>query len=59
VVTHGPLLALSALAGAVLLATADVLARAVAAPRELPVGLVTAVIGGAYLLALLRRRATP
>lgn len=59
VVTHGPLLALSALAGAVLLAAADVLARAVAAPRELPVGLVTAVIGGAYLLALLRRRATP
>jgi iron complex transport system permease protein len=59
VVTHGPLLALSALAGAVLLAAADVLARAFAAPRELPVGLVTAVIGGAYLLVLLRRRATP
>jgi iron complex transport system permease protein len=58
VVTHGPLLALSALAGAVLLAAADVLARSVVAPRELPVGLVTAVIGGLYLLALLRRRAT-
>ncbi len=58
VVTHGPLLALSALAGAVLLAAADVLARSVLAPRELPVGLVTAVVGGLYLLALLRRRAS-
>ncbi len=38
VVTHGPLLALSALAGAVLIAAADVIARSVAAPRELPVG---------------------
>ena len=57
VVTHGPLLALSALAGGVLLAAADVLARAAIAPRELPVGLVTAVVGGLYLLALLRRRA--
>ena len=57
VVTHGPLLALSALAGGVLLAAADVLARSLVAPRELPVGLVTAVLGGAYLLVLLRRRA--
>jgi iron complex transport system permease protein len=56
VVTHGRLLALSALSGGVLLATADVAARGVLAPRELPVGLVTAVVGGVYLLALLRRR---
>ncbi len=56
VVTHGPLLALSALAGAVLLLGADVAARNVIAPQELPVGLLTAVLGGAYLLALLRRR---
>ncbi len=56
VVTHGPLLALSALAGAVLLLAADVAARSVIAPQELPVGLLTAVLGGAYLLALLRRR---
>jgi iron complex transport system permease protein len=56
VVTHGPLLALSALAGAVLLGAADVAARVVIAPQELPVGLLTAVLGGAYLMVLLRRR---
>jgi iron complex transport system permease protein len=59
VVTHGRLLALSALAGGVLLAAADVAARSLIAPRELPVGLLTAVLGGAYLLALLRRRGAP
>ena len=56
-VTHGRLLALSALSGGVLLAGADVAARGLLAPGELPVGLVTAVAGGVYLLALLRRRA--
>ena len=56
VVTHGPLLALSALAGGVLLLAADVAARWVIAPQELPVGVLTAVFGGLYLLLLLRRR---
>jgi iron complex transport system permease protein len=56
VVTHGPLLLLSALAGAVLLLAADITARSVIAPQELPVGVLTAVLGGIYLLALLRRR---
>jgi iron complex transport system permease protein len=55
VVTHRALLALSALAGAVLLGAADLLARWVAAPQELPVGLFTALAGGSYLLWLLRR----
>ena len=59
IVTHGPLLALSALTGAVLLLAADVAARSVVAPQELPVGLLTAVLGGAYLLHLLRQRGTP
>jgi iron complex transport system permease protein len=54
--THRWLLPLSALAGGVLLLTADVLARWLLAPRELPVGVVTAVLGGAYLLALMQRR---
>lgn len=57
VVTHGPLLGLSALAGGVLLLLADVAARSLVAPQELPVGLLTAVFGGIYLLVLLRRRA--
>jgi len=54
--THAWLLPLSALAGGVLLLGADVLARWLLAPRELPVGVVTAVLGGAYLLALMQRR---
>jgi iron complex transport system permease protein len=56
VVRHGALLALSALAGAVLLLGADVAARVLVAPQELPVGVLTAVFGGAYLLLLLWRR---
>jgi iron complex transport system permease protein len=55
--THRWLLPLSALAGGVLLLAADVLARWLLAPRELPVGVLTAVLGGGYLLALMQRRA--
>jgi len=56
VVTHGKLLALASLAGGALLLAADVAARSVIAPQELPVGVLTAVFGGLYLLVLLRRR---
>ena len=52
---HAPLLLASAATGGVLLLAADVVARVVIAPREVPVGLVTALVGGAYLLWLLRR----
>lgn len=55
-VRHGALLALSALSGGVLLLAADVAARSVVVPQELPVGLLTAVFGGLYLLVLLRGR---
>ena len=55
VVTHAALLALSAAAGGVLLLAADVAARSVIAPQELPVGVLTALLGGVYLLVLLRR----
>lgn len=54
--TSGHVLAASALAGGVLLLVADVLARALFAPREVPVGVVTALLGGAYLIVLLQRR---
>jgi len=57
IVTHGPLLVLATLAGGVLLLAADVVARSVLAPQELPVGLLTAIVGGIYLLVLLHRRA--
>jgi iron complex transport system permease protein len=53
---HAWLLAASALMGAVLLLLADVLSRALIAPQELPVGVVTAVIGGLYLCLLLNQR---
>ncbi len=52
---HAALLGHSALAGGALLLGADLLARALLAPRELPVGVVTAVLGGGYLLWLLHR----
>jgi iron complex transport system permease protein len=54
--THRWLLPLSALAGGVLLLAADVLARWLLAPREMPVGVLTAVIGGGYLIRLMHRR---
>ena len=53
---HADLLLLSALTGGNLLLAADVLGRGVIAPQELPVGLITAVLGGSYLLWLMHRR---
>ncbi|MFN5940181.1 MAG: FecCD family ABC transporter permease [Polaromonas sp.] len=53
--THGRLIVLSSLMGAVLLAAADVMARWLMAPQELPVGVLTAVLGGGYLLWLMHR----
>ena len=52
---HGYLLAVSALLGASLLVAADAVARTIAAPRELPIGIVTAVAGAPFFLWLLRR----
>ncbi len=46
----------SAAAGGVLLLGADVLTRCLTAPMELPVGVLTALLGGSYLLWLLHRR---
>ena len=54
--THGRLVVLSALMGGLLRRAADVLARGVSAPQELPGGVLTAVLGGTYLLWLMHRR---
>ncbi len=54
--THAWLLLLSTLMGGLLLMTADLGARWLIAPQELPVGVLTAVLGGSYLLWLMRRR---
>lgn len=53
--THRRLIFLSSLMGGALLMAADVLARGLLAPQELPVGVLTAVLGGGYLLWLMRR----
>ena len=53
--THGRLIVLSSLMGSVLLVAADILARWLMAPTELPVGVLTAVLGGGYLLWLMHR----
>ncbi|MDR1968968.1 MAG: iron ABC transporter permease, partial [Burkholderiaceae bacterium] len=53
---HGPLVLLSALAGGLLLLVADIAARLLMAPQELPVGVLTAAFGGVYLLWLMHRR---
>ena len=55
-VTHDWLILLSSLMGGLLLLTADLLARWLSAPEELPVGLFTAVLGGIYLLKLMYTR---
>jgi iron complex transport system permease protein len=40
--------------GAVLLVGADLLARGLMPPTELPVGVLTAILGGGYMLFLMR-----
>ncbi|WP_019886699.1 FecCD family ABC transporter permease [Streptomyces purpureus] len=54
--SHRTLLPVTALAGAAFLVTADLAARTVAAPQDVPVGILTALIGGPFFLWLLRRR---
>jgi iron complex transport system permease protein len=50
---HRQLLPLSSLAGAMFLVVADTVARLVVAPAQLPVGVITAIIGGPFFLILL------
>jgi len=55
---HRFLLPASALLGGSLLIFADVLARTIVAPAELPIGIITAAVGGPFFLwILLRHRA--
>ena len=52
---HRVLLPASLLAGASLLLLADLAARLVLAPAELPIGIITALLGGPFFLYLLVR----
>ncbi len=53
---HRILLPCSFLAGASLLAVCDLVARTVLAPSEVPVGVITAMLGGPFFIWLLRSR---
>lgn len=53
---HRLVLPCSALLGAALLSGADVIARLVIVPAELPIGLVTSAVGGPFFIWLLVRR---
>ena len=53
--TSARLMLLASCMGGVLLMAADTLARWLIAPQELPVGVLTAVLGGGYLLWLMQR----
>ena len=55
---HRPLLVASALAGAIFVVAADVGARLIAGPVEVPIGIVTAAVGGPLLAWLLYSRAS-
>ena len=53
---HARLLPAAALFGAVLLIWADVAARMLVAPDELPIGVLTALLGGVFFAGLVRSR---
>jgi len=53
--THRPLIVAAALIGATLVVAADLAARTVAAPTELPLGAITALLGVPFFLIQLRR----
>ncbi|MEJ0017170.1 MAG: iron ABC transporter permease [Acetobacteraceae bacterium] len=53
---HGLVLPGAALLGAALLLLSDAASRVLAAPAELPIGLVTSALGGPFFIALLLRR---
>lgn len=55
---HRLLLPASMLLGATLLLAADFAARTLAAPAELPIGIVTAIVGAPFFLVLLLRQRT-
>ena len=53
---HARLVPACAVAGGALLMLTDAIARAALAPSEIPVGLLTALVGGPFFIALLLRR---
>ena len=56
---HRALLPLSWIVGAIALVLADWIARVMVMPAELPVGVITSLVGGPFFIALLLRNAKP
>ncbi|WP_079100325.1 iron ABC transporter permease [Streptomyces sp. WMMB 322] len=55
--THARVLAVAPLVGAVFMVWVDLVARTLVAPRELPLGVITALVGVPVFVSLMRRRA--
>jgi len=53
---HRKLPAVAAVIGGLFLVVCDTVARTIIAPQEIPIGVVTALVGGPFFLALLLRR---
>ena len=53
---HRRLLPYSALAGGLMLVAADIVARVILSPAEMPVGVITAILGAPLFIILLRQR---
>lgn len=53
---HRTLVPMSAVLGAIFMVLADLLARSVISPAEIPIGVVTALVGGPFFLYLLKRQ---
>ncbi len=52
---HVRVVPVAALVGAILLVWADVIARVLLAPQEIPIGIITSLLGAPFLLILIRR----
>ncbi|MBZ4486493.1 iron ABC transporter permease [Microbacterium sp. cx-55] len=55
-VDHRWLLPFSAIGGAILLTGADIVGRVIARPQEIEVGIITALIGAPFFIAIVRRQ---
>jgi iron complex transport system permease protein len=55
-VRHRPMIITTAILGALLLLSGDLISRLILAPQELPVGIVTAAAGAVFVLAMIVRR---
>lgn len=53
--SHHRVVPVAALMGAILLIWADVLARTLFQPQEIPIGIITSLVGAPFLLVLIRR----